>query len=153
MSITSAAASGKVQCVFSQTEGANTLGFTNYFPQTPNGNCNYQGPGNAGYGPGAGGVTALNTPCIFVMSYDSTTGIARSALNGLPTNSVALTGTRPMPGSSDVFRIFGNVSDNGDFTLCKFETFAILNAAAGAGYAIDPLLTAAIASMRGVYGF
>ena len=150
MKITADQASGKVHCIFSQTEGAGTLGFTVYAPQVPAGNGAFQGPGNSNFA--VAGLPVLNMPCIFVCSYDPTTKTARAGLNGLPTNAITYT-TGPAPGLTDVFRLFGNITDNSDNTLGKFETLAIFNAAAGAGYAIDPLLSTLITTMRNVYGF
>jgi hypothetical protein len=151
MEITASQASGKVHCLISQTEGVATLGFTIYNNQTASGTGAVQGPG--GTNQTITGLPVQGTPSIFVCSYDPTTKIARAGLNGLPTNSITYSGSGPVPGSTDVFRLFGNVGDNNDNTLGKFETMAIFNAAAGAGYAIDPLLSALITSMRGVYGF
>lgn len=110
---------------------------------------------------GAGSApSALNTPCIWVFSFDNTTKIVRAGLNGLPTISGTAT-LNLSPATTDKFRIFGDFSDttSGNNLLCKWETFAIFNQAAGAGYAIDSLLSTLIgspsipSSMRGVYGF
>jgi hypothetical protein len=152
MEITSAQVSGKVQCLISQTQGGvGAPGFDFYANQTAPGTGATQGPGPTSLSLGAG-LPVLNTASIFVGSYDPTTKIARAGLNGLPTNAQTYT-TGPSPGSTDFFRIFGYTNDNGNNMLGKFETIAIFNSAAGAGYAIDPLLSAAITAMRETYGF
>lgn len=153
LKLTAAQAAGKVCCLFSQTEGVGTLGFTVYAPQTPNGSGHVQGPGNVDLTLTNGSLPTLNVPCIFVCSYDPVGKIARAGLNGLPSGLATAFTTGPSPGSSDVFRLFGNVLDNGDNALGKFETAAIFNAAAGIGGAIDAPLSSLISTMRGAYGF
>ncbi len=151
LSITADKPSGKTHCLISATVSGG-YGIDIYANSPCNGNGAVQEAGGLTHNL-AGFPAADNTPCIFVCSYDSSTKIFRTGINGLPgIGQVTLTNSQPYI-STDIYRLFGYLNDNGYNMLGKFETVAIFNAAAGAGGAIDSLLGAAITSMRSVYGF
>jgi hypothetical protein len=144
-------------CLVSLTNGSSNgdtgnLGFTCFANNPPNGNGACQFPGSQDVSCGGLPVNE-STPCIVVVSYDNATKKAYTGLNGLPSYIGTLATTAQSVGSDDVFRLFGYVTNNVYNALAKFETVAIFNACAGEGGAIDPLISALISSMRGVYGF
>lgn len=155
LEITTTQSSSKGHGLISQTTGGGgtTPGFSAVAKYLGNGTGLLYSGGATLVDTPTSGFPVINTPSIFVVSWDNTTSTIRWGLNGLPTNSFTAAGVTLAPSSTDFFRLFGYTQDNGYNMLGKFETAAIFNAAAGAGYAIDTLLAAAITSLRAVYGF